>query len=67
MVKKSLEQEAKEYRSKRTPPAKPKPLTSRRYLAGMIACGLLARSQGFINKADLKREAFELADYLLEE
>ena len=62
----NIEQEAKAFRKKQTPKSL-KPLTSRRYLAGQALAGLLARGRGFVNKADMKREAFEWADYMLED
>ena len=61
-----LEKEAKAFRKKQTPKSL-KPLTSRRYLAGQALAGLLARGRGFVNKADMKREAYEWADYMLED
>ena len=60
-----LEKEAKAFRKKQTPKSL-KPLTSRRYLAGQALAGLLARGKGFVNRADMKREAYEWADYMLE-
>ena len=62
----NIEKEAKAFRKKQTPKSL-KPLTSRRYLAGQALAGLLARGRGFVNKADMKREAFEWADYMLED
>jgi len=66
--KKSLEEEAKSYRQKKIkPPLKDKPLTSRRYLAGQAMAALISRSPSSMHKADLKREAYEWADFMLEE
>lgn len=62
----SLEEEAKQYAAKKTP-SRLKPLTSRRYLAGQALAGLLARSQGLVSMRELKREAYEWADYFLED
>ena len=62
----NIEKEAKAFRKKQTPKSL-KPLTSRRYLAGQALAGLLARGRGFVNKADMKREAYECADYMLED
>lgn len=63
-----IEKEAKAYvQQKRKPPAKPKPLTSRRYLAGMAMAGLLANNRGTVRLSDLKKEAFSIADAMLEE
>jgi len=61
----SLEQEAKEFRKKKSPPVKPKPMTSRIYLAGQAMSALLSRSQGPMRREDIKREAYEWADYFL--
>ena len=63
-----LEEEAKEYsRVYKKPLLKPKPLTSRRYLAGQAMAALLSRSPSPMHKGDLKREAYEWADFMLEE
>lgn len=63
-----IEKEAKTYvQQKRKLPAKPKPLTSRRYLAGMAMAGLLANNRGRTRLADLKQEAFNIADVMLED
>lgn len=45
----------------------PKPLTSRRQLAGLAMVALLLKSQGPVRKEDIRREAYEWADYMLEE
>jgi hypothetical protein len=64
----SLEEEAKKYSQKKIkPPLKAKPLTSRRYLAGQAMAALLSRSNSPMHKGDLKREAYEWADFMLEE
>lgn len=66
---KKLEEEAKNFSKKSsrtvTPDAE-KPLTGRQHLAGLILSGLLARSQGLVNTGDLRREAYEWADLMLE-
>ena len=70
---KSIEQEAKEFVSKRTPPKKVLPpkekaLTARVYLAGQAMSGLLSTAtKGPIETSYLKREAFKIADAFLEE
>lgn len=65
-----LEEEAKNFTkdktTKKSSVPKEKPLTPRQHLAGIILSGLLARSQGMVNMADLRQEAFDLADTLLE-
>ena len=64
----TLEEEAKKYAQKKIkPPLKDKPLTSRRYLAGQAMAALLSRSPSPMHKGDLKREAYEWADFMLEE
>jgi hypothetical protein len=64
----NLEEEAKKYRQKnRKPPIKTKPLTARRFMAGQAMAALLSRSSGHIHKADIKREAYEWADYMLDD
>jgi hypothetical protein len=61
-----LETEAKKYtQSKR--PRLIKPLTSRRYLAGQALAGILAGSKGALRMADVKRQAYEWADYMLDD
>ena len=65
--KKTLEQEAKEFKTtkqKKRPPVKPKPMTSRIYLAGQAMNALLSRSQGLVRLEDVKRESFEIADFM---
>ena len=64
---KNLEQEAKNFRKLRIvrPTRKLKPLTTRRYLAGQALAGLIARGKN--NKVDVVKEAYEWADYMLDE
>ena len=61
----SLEEEAKEYRRRKRPPMKPKPMTSRIYLAGQAMSALLMRHQGPLRREEIKREAFDWADYMM--
>lgn len=64
----NLEEEAKKYRQKnKKPPTKTKPLTARRFMAGQAMAALLSRSSGHTHKADIKREAYEWADYMLDD
>jgi len=44
-----------------------KPLTARRYLAGQALAGLLINSRGASQMADIKRAAYDWADYMLDE
>lgn len=65
-----LEKEAKDFTKKSSSTSKTtkeEPLTSRQHLAGLVLAGLLARSQGLVSMADLRKEAYQWADYLLEE
>ena len=64
---KNLEQEAKNFRKLRIvkPTRKLKPLTTRRYLAGQALSGLIARGKN--NKVDVVKEAYEWADFILDE
>ena len=63
-----IEEEAKQYRQEKIkPPIKTKPLTARRFMAGQAMAALLSRSPSPMHKGDLKREAYEWADFMLEE
>jgi uncharacterized BrkB/YihY/UPF0761 family membrane protein len=42
-------------------------MTSRIYLVGMAMNALLSRSHGPVRKEEIKREAEEWADYMLED
>jgi hypothetical protein len=61
----TLLQEAREFRESKLP--KDKPLTARTYLAGQALAGLLSNRQGFIRLEEIRREAYEWADRMLEE
>jgi len=63
----NLETEAKNFRKLKLvkPTRKLKPLTTRRYLAGQVLSGLVARGKS--NKIDAVREAYEWADSMLDE
>lgn len=63
--KKTLEQEAQEFRKDKAP-AEP-PMTARIYLAGQALSGLLAGKQGYVRFEEIRREAFEWADKMLED
>lgn len=63
----SLEQEAKKYTRKKRNPDMIKPLTARRYLAGQALAGMLSNSRGALNMSEVRRSAYEWADFMLEE
>jgi|TARA_Y100000389_G_scaffold108662_1_gene105790 hypothetical protein len=63
----NLEQEAKKYTRKKRNPDMIKPLTARRYLAGQALAGILSGSKGFLNMSEVKRTAYEWADFMLED
>jgi len=60
-------EEAKQFKAKKRYNGPPKPMTSRIYLLGMAMNALLSRSQGPVRKEEIKREAEEWADYMLED
>ena len=62
-----IETEAKNFKKKKVTAKSLKPLTSRRYLAGQALTGLLARSNGYVNMEVLRREAYEWADFMLDD
>jgi hypothetical protein len=61
----TLLQEAREFKKAKVP--KDKPLTARTYLAGQALAGLLSNRQGFSRLEEIRREAYEWADRMLEE
>jgi len=63
----NLEQEAKKYTRKKRNPDMIKPLTARRYLAGQALAGILSSSKGSLNMSEVKRSAYEWADFMLED
>tara|TARA_R100001480_G_scaffold58626_1_gene71605 strand:+ start:63 stop:272 length:210 start_codon:yes stop_codon:yes gene_type:complete len=63
----NLQEEAKNFKKRKVTAKSLKPLTSRRYIAGQALTGLLARSSGYVNREVLRREAYEWADFMLEE
>ena len=63
----NLEQEAKKYTRKKRNPDMIKPLTARRYLAGQALAGILSSSRGAFNMSEVKRSAYEWADFMLED
>ena len=62
-----LEEEAKEFRAKKRHSVPPKPMTSKIYLMGMAMNALLSRSAGPVRRSDIKREAEEWADFMLDD
>jgi|TARA_R110000744_G_scaffold64017_4_gene131640 hypothetical protein len=66
-MSKELENEAKKYTQKKRTPKTVKPLTSRRYLAGQALAGLLPNSRGLTQMSEIKRAAYEWADYMLDD
>ena len=63
----NLEQEAKKYTRKKRNPDMIKPLTARRYLAGQALAGILSSSRGALNMFEVKRSAYEWADFMLDD
>ena len=63
----NLEQEAKKYTRKKRKPDMIKPLTARRHLAGQALAGMLSNSRGALNMSEVKRSAYEWADFMLED
>ncbi len=66
-MSKELELEAKKFTQKKRTSKAMKPLTARRYLAGQALAGLLVNSKGVSQMADIKRAAYDWADYMLED
>tara|TARA_R110000782_G_scaffold8259_3_gene27100 strand:- start:541 stop:750 length:210 start_codon:yes stop_codon:yes gene_type:complete len=67
LSQKNLAEEAKKYTNKKRTPKTLKPLTSRRYLAGQALAGILSGSKGFLNMSEVKRTAYEWADFMLDD
>ena len=63
----NIESEAKDFKKRKVTAKSLKPLTSRRYMAGQALTGLLARSNGYLNMESVRREAYEWADFMLED
>jgi len=63
----NIEQEAKKYTRKKRNPDMIKPLTARRYLAGQALAGMLSNSRGALNMSEVRRSAYEWADFMLED
>ena len=63
----NIQEEAKNFKKRKVTAKSLKPLTSRRNVAGQALSGLLSRSNGYVNREVLRREAYEWADFMLEE
>tara|TARA_B100001939_G_scaffold346005_1_gene363845 strand:- start:7684 stop:7887 length:204 start_codon:yes stop_codon:yes gene_type:complete len=61
-----LEKEAKKFRESKTK-TQPKQITARIYLAGQAMAGLLSNVRGTPSMLDIKREAYDWADYMLDD
>jgi len=66
-MSKKLAEEAKKFTQIKRSPKAMKPLTARRYLAGQALAGLLPSVKGASQMADIKRAAYDWADYMLED
>lgn len=62
-----LEEEAKQFTAKKKFGGPPKPMTSRIYLIGMAMNALLSRSSGVVRREEIKREAEDWADFMLDD
>lgn len=62
-----IEEEAREFTAKKRYKGPPKPLTSRIYLMGMAMNALLSRGSGPVRREEIKREAEEWADFMLDD
>lgn len=63
----TLAEEAKKYSKRKHTSKTMKPLTSRRYLAGQALCGILASARGSFRMEDVRRQAYEWADFMLDD
>jgi|TARA_R110000850_G_scaffold212559_1_gene338296 hypothetical protein len=67
LSQKNLAEEAKKYTNKKLTAKTLKPLTARRYLAGQALAGILSGSRGALNMSEVKRTAYEWADFMLDD
>jgi hypothetical protein len=67
LSQKNLAEEAKKYTNKKRTAKTLKPLTARRYLAGQALAGILSGSRGALNMSEVKRTAYEWADFMLDD
>ena len=63
----TLAEEAKKYAKRKKTTKTMKPLTSRRYMAGQALAGILSGSRGALRMSEVKREAYDWADFMLED
>lgn len=61
-----LENEAKKFRQTKTK-SQPKAVTARIYLAGQALAGILSTVRGSPSMLDVKRQAYDWADYMLDD
>jgi|TARA_B100001059_G_C17803869_1_gene567885 hypothetical protein len=66
-LKESLEKEAKKFAKQKRKTLENKALTSRIYLAGQALTGLLAGARSSNNMQEIKRQAYDWADYMLDD
>lgn len=66
-MSKKLAEEAKKFTQTKRSPKTMKPLTARRYLAGQALAGLLVHSRGAAQMYDIKKAAYDWADFMLED
>ena len=66
-MKESLEKEAKKFAKQKRKTLENKALTSRIYLAGQALTGLLVGARSSNNMQEIKRQAYDWADYMLDD
>jgi len=66
-LKESLEKEAKKFAKQKRKTPENQALTSRIYLAGQALCGLLSGARSSNDMREIKRQAYDWADYMLDE
>ena len=66
-MKEDLEKEAKKFTQQKRKIVSSKGLTARIYLAGQALTGLLAGARSSNNMQDIKKQAYDWADYMLDE
>ena len=66
-MKESLEKEAKKFTQQKRKAPTTKSLTARIYLAGQALSGLLAGARSSNDMREIKRQAYDWADYMLDD